>query len=186
MSTTIDSLKAWSHVLFWCSVLFPLVGVIAGVARFYVDRKEKSLSSVAARVALEESRRELQSLKSQTAPRRLSEEQKAAILKVLSEGPSGPITFVSRLMDGEGAEFAKDIGGVFSAAKWTVAYNRSSLVDFQDVGLALIALDAVPPEGEIAVKSLNAAGIKVAKQEIKQEQVSGVMQSGIAFFIGRR
>lgn len=186
MSSTIDSLKSWSHILFWCSVLFPLVGVLAGIGRFYVDRKEKALSSVAAKAALEESKKEFKDLKAQTAPRRLSEQQRASILGVLTASPPGSVTFVSRMMDGEGSDFAKDLGEVFQAAKWTVEFNRSSLVIFQGVSSALVAADGPVPEMDVALSALSLAGIQVTRQEIKQEQVSGVMQKGIAIFIGRR
>jgi hypothetical protein len=186
MSMQIDNLRWWSHFLFWCSVLLPLLGVCAGVVRFYVDRKEKELSSTISKATLDQSRKELTELKSQTAPRHLSSEQKSVIMSSLGQSAPAPVTFVSRLMDGEGADFAKDLGDVFQQAGWRVAYNRSSLVDFQGVRFALVGVEPTPPEVDVLLHSLVKAGISVTKQELKQEHVSGEMQAGIAVFIGRR
>jgi hypothetical protein len=64
-------------------------------------------------------------LKAKTAPRHLTSEQEAAIFGVLSRSPPGSATFVSRLMDGEGSDFAKEIGQIFQEAKWTVTGGSS-------------------------------------------------------------
>ena len=34
-----ESLQRTSHVLFWCSIGLPILGAVAGVARYYVDRQ---------------------------------------------------------------------------------------------------------------------------------------------------
>jgi hypothetical protein len=56
--------------LFWLSVSLPLLGAFAGVARYYVDRAEKALSSASAQAELQHSETELAALKKDTAPRR--------------------------------------------------------------------------------------------------------------------
>jgi hypothetical protein len=37
MTTT--TLRAWSHVLFWLTISFPLLGAGAAIGRYYVDRR---------------------------------------------------------------------------------------------------------------------------------------------------
>jgi hypothetical protein len=164
VNTQIENLRCWSHALYWISILLPLLGVFAGVARFYVDRREKALSSAVAKAELEKSRQEFAELKAKTAPRRLTSEQKAAMLSVLSQSPPGSVTFVSRLMDGEGADFANEIGQVFQEAKWTVAFNKTSLSHFEGYSMAFVGVDAAPPETDAIVNSLAAGGIKMVKQ----------------------
>jgi GH24 family phage-related lysozyme (muramidase) len=186
MSAQIEHLRAWSHILFWCSVLLPTIGVGAGVARFYVDRKEKTLASAVAKAELDQSRKDFTDLKSQTAPRRLTQEQRAAITSILSQHPPGVVTFVSRLLDGEGSDFASDLGGVFTKCGWTVAYGRASLVEFQGVSFALVGISNAPPCVNIALQALSNAGVVVTVEKIDEGRVGGVPQNGLAIFIGRR
>jgi hypothetical protein len=186
MASQIESLKAWSHFLFWVAVSFPLIATLAGVARYYVDRREKSLSSQLAKAELEQTKKELAELKTQTAPRRLTEEQKSAMATILAKAPPATITFVTRLMDSEGAGYAQDFGRIFTNAKWTVHYNQSSLNHFSGVSLAFVDVEQPPIETSTIFDTLMAAGIAPVQRDIKPSSVSGLTHAGVAVFIGAR
>jgi hypothetical protein len=186
MSAQVDSLRSWSHILFWLSVGLPLLGVFAGVARFYVDRAEKALSSAASQAELQSSEQELADLKKDTAPRRLTPEQKASIAKALDAAAPGSFTLVSRFMDDECRDFADQIAEVFEQHGWKITQNRTSLNDFKGFSLALVAIDSAPPEADIAVGALRQAGFDFKNQTIRPESVSGAMPPGFAIFVGKR
>jgi len=40
-----ESLQRTSHLLFWLSIILPVLGAGAGVARFYVESEEKRISA---------------------------------------------------------------------------------------------------------------------------------------------
>jgi hypothetical protein len=185
VNTEIENLRAWSHVLFWISILLPLLGVFAGVARFYIDKRE---GTVLLQLRKRSWRRaaKFAELKAKTAPRHLTSEQKAAMLDALSQSPPGSVTFVSRLMDGEGSDFANEIGQVFQEAKWTVTFNKTSLNEFRGYVMAFVGVDTAPPETDAMVNSLSAAGIKVEGRKIDPKSVSGLSPVGVAVFIGRQ
>jgi len=168
------------------SVILPVLGVGAGVVRYYVDRKEKALTSQISQTELAQSHKELLDLKIQTAPRRLSPDQRAAMSAVLASCPQAHVTLVSRMMDGEGEDFARDLGDVFERAKWKVIYNRSLVADFRGVCLVKYVTPEPPPETDSIFRSLSAAGIALKKQEIEPNQLVGPVEPGIAVFIGRR
>jgi hypothetical protein len=42
---TIETLRRWSHILLWVSIILPALGALAAGARYYVERYEKSLSA---------------------------------------------------------------------------------------------------------------------------------------------
>ena len=186
MSAQLETLRSWSHLLFWLSVGLPLLGAVAGVARYYVDRTDKAITSAASQAELQGSKTQLAALKKDTAPRRLADEQKAAIEKALNGKSAGEVTIVSRFMDDECTAFANEIGALFEKHDWKVTYNRTSLNDFTGVALALVAVEQAPPEAGTAVGALKAAGLQFSQQNIRQESASGVMPPGFAIFVGKR
>lgn len=42
---SIETLRRWSHVLLWVSIILPFLGALAAGARFYVERYEKRLTA---------------------------------------------------------------------------------------------------------------------------------------------
>ena len=42
---TIETLRRWSQLLLWASVVLPVLGALAVGARYYVERQEKQLSA---------------------------------------------------------------------------------------------------------------------------------------------
>ena len=87
---TIETLKRWSHILLWISIVLPALGALAAGARYYVERYEKQLSSrlmanavTEARKDASEARLKLAELEQKNAPRQLSPEQRATIMRIL-------------------------------------------------------------------------------------------------------
>ena len=172
--------------MFWLSVGLPLLGVCAGVARFYVDRAEKALSSKASQEALASTKRELSILKTDTAPRKLTSEQKVSIIKALDSAASGSFTLVSRFMDDECRDFADQIAEVFEQHGWKITQNRTSLNDFKGFSFALVDVDASLPEVDIAVGALRQAGFDFRNYPIPPASVIGGIPAGFTIFVGKR
>lgn len=90
---TIETLRRWSQVLLWVSVILPVLGALAVRVRYYVERQEKQLSAKITATAIgqakqdtETARGELAELARKTAPRSLSSEQQKLLLDNLSGG----------------------------------------------------------------------------------------------------
>jgi hypothetical protein len=62
--------------------------------------------------------RDLAILKDTVRPRRLTQEQQAALVDMLSGGPNGPVTLVCLACDDEATRFAKQIDTVLRLAGW--------------------------------------------------------------------
>lgn len=125
-------------------------------------------------------------LESKLLPRRITARQKTAMKEILGGRAPGPITIISRMMDGEGADFAHDIGGVFSECLWTVEYNASALVSFQGLSFAVVGDGNWISEIESAVLALEAAGYPATRQQMESSQIGGKRQEGVAVIVGRR
>lgn len=120
---TIETLRRWSHILLWISILLPALGALAAGARYYVEQYEKQLSVRLTSNAIKEARQdasaarvELAELKQKNAPRELSAEQRAKILGVLRQTKG--IVQIHYPADTEAEMFAKRIGAVIREAGW--------------------------------------------------------------------
>jgi hypothetical protein len=120
---TIETLRRWSHILLWISITLPALGALAAGARYYVERYEKQLSGRLTANAVGEAQRdasaarlELAELKEKNAPRALSAEQRATILRTLRR-MKGNVQILYPT-DTEAEVFAKRIGAVIREAGW--------------------------------------------------------------------
>jgi hypothetical protein len=111
----IETLRRWSHILLWISIVLPALGALAAGARYYVERYEKQLSGRLTADAVTEARKdasaarlELAELKQKNAPRELSTEQRATILGILRR-TKGNVQ-VLYTADTEAEVFTKRIG----------------------------------------------------------------------------
>ena len=71
---TIETLRRWSHILLWVSIVLPALGAVAAGARYYVERYEKSLSAQATTASIRQAthdaaiaRTELSQIKEKTS-----------------------------------------------------------------------------------------------------------------------
>jgi hypothetical protein len=77
-------------------------------------------------------------LRRQSEPRRLTGEQKAALVKQLS-GSAGGVTIVSPLIDGEALDFADDFDSALQTAHWKTGRVRSLLTT--KFGVAIVTVE---------------------------------------------
>lgn len=122
---TIETLRRWSHILLWISITLPALGALAAGARYYVERYEKQLSGRLTANAVMEARQdaslarvELAELKHKNAPRELSAEQRATILRILRR-TKGNVQILYPA-DTEAEVFAKRVGVVIRDGGWEV------------------------------------------------------------------
>ncbi len=139
-NATIETLRRWSHVLLWVSIVLPFLGALAAGARYYVERYEKRLTAqVTARAIrqasdeataarsdaattkeaqaqigqeLIKSQQDLTTLRQKTAPRRLSAAERDKMLPILANLRGKPVAVACRLMDGESCDYALDLSSV--------------------------------------------------------------------------
>jgi hypothetical protein len=159
MNATVDSLRNWSHLLFWLSVLLPVLGVMAGVGRYYVDRREKAISAVLRKAELDKGKKQLEQLKALTSPRILNESQQQILLKGLSIGPTGKIVIASEMDNPESSDYGDYFEAVFKKANWSVGRVRNSLNDFKGMGIAKVGTNAYTQADISVLSALKDAGI---------------------------
>ena len=82
----IETLRRWSQILLWLSVVLPVLGALAGGIRFYVERQEKQLSATMTAAAINRAadeavraRSDLANLEQKTLPRTILPEQKRSL-----------------------------------------------------------------------------------------------------------
>jgi hypothetical protein len=126
---TIESLRRWSHVLLWISIVLPLLGAIAAGARYYVERHEKQLSSRLTAAAVNSARteagraqQELSELKVNLRPRHLSQDQRSQLVAELKDAPKLTVEMECAIASGPDAmEYADEIRGALVEAGWDVS-----------------------------------------------------------------
>lgn len=191
---TIESLKRWSHVLLWVSIVLPTLGALAAGARYYVERYEKQLSGRMVGAAIERAREdaaaaraETAELKTKTAPRRLSDAQRAAMLPVLAILKGHPLGFACRMMDGESCDYAAELATFFLDAGCQVGEPiKTSLNDLPGY-LAVVPRGKADREvAKLLARDLDAAGIPARLEEIKAESVGAWYDDAIHIIVGRK
>jgi hypothetical protein len=116
-------------------------------------------------------------------PRSISEKQKTDLLQGL-RNTRGRIGVISRLMDGESADYADQIAAVFAAAQWTIAPPvRSStndlpgFVTLTDTNANLVDL------GIAVATALNAASIDCRPVQLPTHTIGGGLQPDTLYIV---
>jgi hypothetical protein len=124
---TIETLRRWSQVLLWVSIVLPALATLAVGARFYVERHERKMSARITAAAIEQAgqdaaaaRKELSELKDKTAPRRLSSEQRVELKKSLGVFPKQRVQISVESDHAEPNRFAKELAEVLESCGWIV------------------------------------------------------------------
>jgi hypothetical protein len=149
---TIHWLRSVSHVLLWVTVIFQILTVTAASGRYYVERREKRLSSKLSADRLrrtqetaEASQRELASLKEELAPRHLTDEQKSRLLQTLSNYKDEQIEIRCIFGDHESKEYGEEFVSIFRSAGWNTGgslYQTGFAKDPHGVQIAVNANEA--------------------------------------------
>lgn len=123
-------------------------------------------------------------------PRSISESQRETLIETLGTIKGHRVAFITRLMDSEGADFARELGIAFNQAGWEVGQtNKTWLDDSIDFVTA-----AVPDDGINYDETLNVikgaflkAGIDFRLTSIRKNSISLQTQPNTVYiFVGRR
>jgi hypothetical protein len=120
-------------------------------------------------------------------PRNITDTQKSALKKRLAE-TKGTVGFISRLMDGEGRDFAQELAGVFTEAGWTVhSIAGNSLNDFPGYIVGVVSEESLLPQLNFVRTALNESGIDCRLEEIKPNSIGGGFLTGVIWLVvGRK
>lgn len=123
-------------------------------------------------------------------PRRLSDEQRASLVRFLSTREKGWIGFCSRLMDGESADFALQLSESFEEAGWQIRPQvKTSLNDFPGyVSLFRVGPDpALDAHASTVAAALVSAGVDCRVEAIEQSSIGGQIEpNSVYVVVGRR
>ena len=164
----------WHSIFIWISIIAAILTALAAVGSWWTGR-------------ILEQQRERQI--AQLQPRRMSAPQRAQLVELVRQRPAR-IGFVSRMMDGESADFADDLAGAFRQAGWTVAPTlRTSLNDFPGyVVLFAVGNEAGLEETARFVRTtLNQAGIDCRFERIDAGSIGGQREDNTVYItVGRK
>ena len=191
---TIETLRRWSHILLWVSIILPALGALAAGARYYVERHEKRLSGLITAGAIQQAkqdastaRTELAELREKTAPRRLSPEQRTAMTRILRRLKGRPVAFACRLMDGESCDYATELATFFLAEGCLVPEPiKTSVNDFPGF-LVITSHGKEDPETvEALISAFGAAGILLRVEAVKENSIGTWYQDTVHVVVGRK
>jgi hypothetical protein len=109
----------------------------------------------------------LLALQRRMEPRRISPEQRARLIEILSHSPKGKVVIDCVLGDAEGQTFANDIEGVLKASGWEAGTNQGVYSGGNPVGFGILVRNAAtaPQYATILQKAFFAIGIPLAGAE---------------------
>jgi hypothetical protein len=164
----------WHSIFIWMSIGAGVLTVLAGIGTWWTSR-----------ILGEQRERQIAELQ----PRRISVSQRARLVELARQRPNR-IGFVSRVQDGESADFADHLAAAFRDAGWNVAPTlRTSTNDFP----GYMVLFAVGDEAALAetarfVRStLQQAGIDCRFEPLREESIGGERQDDTVYItVGRK
>ncbi|NIK00435.1 hypothetical protein [Xanthomonas cannabis] len=191
---TVEALKRWSQILLWVSVILPVLGGIAAGARYYVERKEKQLSSTitgaridAARAVAAMARAELEEYRAKNAPRRIGPSEVTAIANATSLIQSLPIKVACRMMDGESCDFASDIADALRAGSLSVPeLVKTSLNDLPGTVAVHFPSSGTGQQANALIAALAAGGVRAERHQIASNSIGELHQGFFYIIVGRK
>jgi hypothetical protein len=212
---TIESLRRWSLVLLWVSVILPVFGALSAGARYYVERYEKRLSgkltadaiqkagseASAARAEASEargaqqqistdlidSRQQLEQLRKKAAPRHLTNEQHASLLESFKTLKGQPVAVACRMMDGESCDFARQIMAVLKEAGCEVPNLIMTAVN-DSPGYVVVSKNGQSTDdvANAIVNALTNVGISARREDIPTNLMGVWYQNTVHIIVGRK
>ncbi|GHE44975.1 hypothetical protein ACFOED_10155 [Vulcaniibacterium thermophilum] len=191
---TIEALKRWSQILLWVSVILPVLGGIAAGARYYVERKEKQLSSAitgaridAARTEASTARAELEDYRTKNAARRIGPNEVTAIAHAAAAIRSLPVKVACRMMDGESCDFGSDIADALRAGALSVPeLVRTSLNDLPGVVAIHTPANATGQQTNELIAALAAGGVHAERHQIAPNSIGELHPGYFYIVVGRK
>ena len=163
----------------------------AKLAQEIVSTKELTVELSSQNTELESeltnTKKELTDLKTKTAPRSLTEEQKAILLANLPAPPDFQVAAACRLMDNESFNFANELMDIFRDGKWEIGkLNRSFLDDIENDVAVAITDDSQKAVSEKVIIALRKVGLKSGYEKIRKETISGIQENTLYLIVGAR
>lgn len=159
------------QILLWSSVVFAVLAAAASGGTILTGK-------------IMDAKKDLEI--SRLKPRTLSPDQASKLLASLSD-MKGKVGFFTRLMDGEGADFAGQIEAVFHSAGWEVVpRSATSLNDFTGFVTLFVTGDDLGLKANRICTALNSVGITCKKQEIKENSIGSRLPDTIYIVVGRK
>lgn len=165
-------------------------GSVAGLQKDASDAKAEQ-QRVQTDLAMQQEKtataeKELADLKETIRPRHLTQEQQQALIRLLSGEPTGAVSIVCVMGDGEGKAFATQIDSVLKASGWTVtgggvtqaAYSGGDPIGF---GIVVHSAVAVPPYAVRIQQAFFSIGIPLAGAES-----TGQPEGTVAIMVGHK
>jgi hypothetical protein len=115
--------------------------------------------------------RSLLQLQRRMEPRRISADQRARLVEILSNGPKGKVSIHCVLGDGEGQAFANDIDAVLKASGWdNPGVTQGAYSGGNPVGFGILVRNAItaPPYATALQKAFFSVGIPMPGVENSQ------------------
>ena len=163
----IETLRFWSKLLLWTSVVLPILAAMAVGVRYYVELRIGHLISEQARAEnaalqteLRQRKAEISELQTRTSARRLTDAQRETMSRILAKAAGTSAVVACKLLDGESCDYAEQIAQVLRVAKWLVEpVNKTSLADLPEVVAVYRPFQQSPPGVAVMQEALIAAGV---------------------------
>lgn len=203
---TIETLRRWSQVLLWASVVLPVLGALAGGVRFYVERQEKQLSARITTEAINRATKEaattrshLANLEQKTAPRSLSPEQQKSLLGDLRAALEGGIAtkhiLINKLVvtaangNQEAQSFAMQFVKIFKAAGFESELNLpipGLRPDVIGIHIGIKGSQNIPESALALAKILANAGIQSTISQMEPHFSSSFPEAQFVLAVGAK
>lgn len=131
----------------------------------------------------------IQELEELASPRKLTQDQKKNLSDQLKSFKSEfQVMFTSRLLDQESANFAEQIAEIFRQSNWKVGPANKSFYTGNIKGDVAIVItdDSQKSDANKIIGFFDLVGIKVKKEQIRENTISGIQQNTIHIVIGSK
>lgn len=127
---TLKTLRYWSQILLWVSIILPSLGAIAAGARYYVERHERNFTSQLTAGAIEQAKGEATTARSEVADARQKQEKAETDLRESLLKLEGSATEATRAAE------------AFAALRRTPPKVNAYLATVERTGDLLVVMDA--------------------------------------------
>lgn len=175
---------SWDGLFRLCEVVSIAAGAIAVAAligqvvagRVLSNRQAKELEDLKTATARQQERaasaeKELLEVKERTAPRRLTEAQRASIKRELQATPKGTLVIIPMLDSPETHRYALDFAEVLRDAGWDSRVQPILWIGDSPITGVILAMEnpqAIPPWVNPLFKAIETAGVKIEAQTVRQ------------------
>jgi predicted GTPase len=175
------SIEFLNSFFIWLAIIAAGLAFLSGVGSYYTGKiierqKNQKIVSIEA---------DLHSVN----PRTVSEQQRNTLIEKLPQLKGQSIVFVSRLMDGESLDYARQLEEIFKNAGFIVGPTNTSLLDdFPGFLTAAVSAEGDPQKRIDTIKEIfDYAGIDFRFTDIRPNSVTIQSQPNtIYIFVGRK